>query len=163
MRKNLRFVASSVLVRALVGCSTDTATDGSIDGSIDSSEEGATVDDTFAWDSECTTPSEDLPTDGLICADSGLRPVTDGFSFENWGGPVDEDAVTLNTVAELFGVEAVCSELQGDMCTPVPAAVQWIESMNESIEGGRCEGMAVLSQRFAVGLNTPSELQDGAI
>ena len=34
--------------------------------------------------------------------------------------------------------------------------------MNASIEGGRCEGMAVLSQRFTVGLDTPSNYQDGA-
>ena len=158
MTKNLRLVASSILVLSLAGCGLETATD----EPVESNDESAAIDGTLSWDSECTTPTEDLPTDGLICADSGLRPVTDGFSFENWGGPVAEDAVTLNTVAELFGVEAVCSELQEDMCTPVPAAEQWIEAMNESIEGGRCEGMAVLSQRFAVGLNTPSELQEGA-
>ena len=158
MRKNVRLAATAVLVLSLVGCGMETTTE----ESAETSEDSAQLDEDFSWESECTTPSEDLPTEGLICADSGLRPVTDGFSFENWGGPVAEDSVTLNTAAELFGVEAVCSEVQEDMCTPLPAAEQWIETMNESIEGGRCEGMAVLSQRFAVGLNTPDELQEGA-
>ena len=158
MRKVARTVTTSALLLTLVGCGLESAVD---DSTAPGSGE-AQVDSDFSWENECVTPSDDLPTEGLICADSGLRPVTDGFSFENWGGPVDEDAVTLNTVAELFGVEAVCSEVEGDMCTPLPAAEQWIETMNESIEGGRCEGMAVLSQRFAVGLNTPDELQEGA-
>ena len=160
--KKTRLVVSAVLVLTLAGCGGEATTDEIVEmpskGSVDGSDDG----EGFTWEAECVTPTADLPTDGLICADSGMRPVTDGFSFENWGGPVAEDAVTLNTAAELFGVEAVCAEIQDDTCTPLPAAQQWVEMMNESIEGGRCEGMAVVSQRMTVGLNTPSELQEGA-
>jgi len=160
--KKTRLVVSAVLVLTLAGCGGEATSDEIVEmpskGSVDGSDDG----EGFTWEAECVTPTADLPTEGLICADSGMRPVTDGFSFENWGGPVAEDAVTLNTAAELFGVEAVCAEIQDDTCTPLPAAQQWVEMMNESIEGGRCEGMAVVSQRMTVGLNTPSELQEGA-
>ena len=154
MRKLAHIVASLSLITVLVSCggSEDTATE----------ETSAPTDSTFSWEAECTTPAGDLPTEGLICADSGMRPTTDGFSFENWGGPVAEDAVDLNTAAALYGVESVCAEVQDNACTPLPGAQQWVEEMNASIEGGRCEGMAVMSQRFAVGLNSPSEYQDGA-
>ena len=160
--KKTRLVVSAVLVLTLAGCGGEATSDEIVEmpskGSVDGSDDG----EGFTWEAECVTPTADLPTEGLICADSGMRPITDGFSFENWGGPVAEDAVTLNTAAELFGVEAVCAEIQDDTCTPLPAAQQWVEMMNESIEGGRCEGMAVVSQRMTVGLNTPSELQEGA-
>jgi len=154
MRKLTRIVASLSLITVLVNCG----------GSNNSTEEdtSAPTDGSFSWEDECTTEAGDLPTEGLICADSGMRPTTDGFSFENWGGPVAEDAVTLNTAAALYGTESVCAEAQADACTPLPGAQQWVEEMNASMEGGRCEGMAVMSQRFAVGLNNPSEFQDGA-
>lgn len=153
MRKLSRLVASLSLTAFLVSCG----------GSETASEEVSDpTDGTFSWEAECTTEAGDLPTEGLICADSGMRPTTDGFSFENWGGPVAEDAVTLNTAAALYGVEAVCAEVQEDACTPLPGAQQWVEEMNASMEGGRCEGMAVLSQRFAVGLEAPGDYQDGA-
>ena len=154
MRKITQIVASLSLITVLVSCG----------GSENTTEEGTSdpTDGTFSWEAECTTEAGDLPTEGLICADSGMRPTTDGFSFENWGGPVAEDAVTLNTAAALYGAESVCAEAQVDACTPLPGAQQWVEEMNASMEGGRCEGMAVLSQRFAVGLNNPSEFQDGA-
>ena len=154
MRKLTRIVASLSLITVLVSCG----------GSENTTEEGTSdpTDGTFSWEAECTTEAGDLPTEGLICADSGMRPTTDGFSFENWGGPVAEDAVTLNTAAALYGAESVCADAQVEACTPLPGAQQWVEEMNASMEGGRCEGMAVLSQRFAVGLNNPSEFQDGA-
>lgn len=162
MKKNVRLVLSATLVLALVGCGSEASNEEGVGESKGSVAESSDGGEAFEWESECVTPTEDLPTEGLVCADSGMRPVTDGFSFENWGGPVAEDAVTLNTAAELFGVEAVCAEVVDDTCTPLPAAQQWIDSMNESITGGRCEGMAVVSQRMAVGLNTPDELQEGA-
>ena len=155
MRKLAHLVASLSLITVLVSC-------GSSEETTTTEETSAPTDSTFSWENECTTEAGDLPTEGLICADSGMRPTTDGFSFENWGGPVAEDAVDLNTAAALYGVESVCAEVQDNACTPLPGAQQWVEEMNASIEGGRCEGMAVMSQRFAVGLNSPSEYQDGA-
>ena len=154
MRKITRLAASLFFVTALIGCSSSETTT--------TEEETAPIVGDFVWENECTTEAGDLPTEGLICADTGMRPTTGGFSFENWGGPVESDAVTLNTAATLYGVDSVCATVENDNCTPLPGALQWIEEMNASIEGGRCEGMAVLSQRFADGLNDPSEFQDGA-
>lgn len=153
MRKITRIVASLSLVTVLIGCGDSETESESTSGSSDS---------TFSWETECTTEAGDLPTEGLICADTGMRPTTDGFSFENWGGPVEGDAVTLNTAATLYGVDSVCAEVQDNACTPLPGAEQWVEEQNASLEGGRCEGMAVMSQRFAIGLESPGALQEGA-
>jgi hypothetical protein len=98
MRKLTRIVASLSVIALLVSCggSEETTTE----------ETSTSTDGSFSWADECTTEAGDLPTEGLICADSGMRPTTDGFSFENWGGPVEADAVTLNTAATLYGIES---------------------------------------------------------
>lgn len=117
----------------------------------------------FDWAKECAKAAESgLPTSSQICADSGLRPGDDGFSFENWGGPVAEDAVTVTTAVAVFGQEGTCARLEGDACIPFPAVQQWIDQTNLSIEGGRCEGMAVLSQRINDEMNAPGDFQETA-
>ena len=88
------------------------------------------------------TAASAVPTDGT--ADSGFRPQTDGFSFENYGN----DSVAYNlTAAELqrmFGDE-VCAYIDGSECTLTPPAKQWMTEINNYMDGGHCEGMAVLS------------------
>jgi len=117
----------------------------------------------FDWDAECAEGAgDDLPAEGGVCADSGLRPETGGFSFENWGGPVEADAVTVEHAVAMFGVEATCARDDADGCVPYPAVTQWIESMNSGMEGGRCEGMAVLSQAINDGYMSVADLQDAA-
>ena len=113
---------------------------------------------------KCTasTVAAGLDAQGTVCADTGLRPSSGGFSFENWAGPVAEDAVTATTAVAIFGKEAVCAESTGDSCTPFPAVKHWIDVSNAQIQGGRCEGMAVLSQRLHDGENTPDQLQSTA-
>jgi hypothetical protein len=114
----------------------------------------------FEWSDECTTAAaEGLPTTSNVCVDSGLRPVDGGFSFENWGGPVAEDAVTVTTAVAVFGQEGTCARMEGDACIPFPAVQQWIDQTNLSIQGGRCEGMAVLSQRINDEMNTPADFE----
>ena len=113
---------------------------------------------------KCTASSvaAGLNAQGTVCADTGLRPASGGFSFENWAGPVAEDAVTVTTAISIFGEKAVCARSADGSCTPYPAVNHWIAASNEQIQGGRCEGMAVLSQRLNDGENTPSQLQKSA-
>jgi hypothetical protein len=124
---------------------------------------GGESDGGFEWSKDCVAAAEaGLPTTSSVCADSGLRPGEGGFSFENWGGPVAEDAVTATTAVAVFGQEGTCARLEGEACIPFPAAQQWIEQVNLSIQGGRCEGMAVLSQRINDEMNTPADFQEAA-
>ncbi len=76
-------------------------------------------------------------------ADSGFRPESDGFSFENYGDEADAINLTAVEMQRMFG-EQVCAN-QTNGCTLTPPARQWMEQMNEGMDGGHCEGMAVLS------------------
>ncbi|MCP5476172.1 MAG: hypothetical protein H7A19_15175 [Rhodanobacteraceae bacterium] len=83
-----------------------------------------------------------------VLADSGFRPVPDGFGFANWGGNQYPHAkLTADDVSFLFG-DQVCARKQGDTCIPTPAAQLWIDQANKNTEGGHCEGMAALSSAF---------------
>jgi hypothetical protein len=77
-------------------------------------------------------------------ADSGFRPERDGFGFENYGN----DAVTYNLTTEelqrMFG-DQVCAYLEDGACILTPPAKQWMNENNNYMDGGHCEGMAVLS------------------
>lgn len=112
---------------------------------------------------ECAgVPAAELAASGGLCSDTGLRPVDGGFSFENWGGPVAEDAVTVTTAIAIFGEAAVCAQTSADGCVPFPAVQHWIDGTNLQIQGGRCEGMAVLSQRIHDGGDVAEQLQAAA-
>ncbi|MCZ7671245.1 MAG: hypothetical protein M5U34_30980 [Chloroflexi bacterium] len=76
-------------------------------------------------------------------ADSGFRPESDGFGFENYGDEADAINLTAVEMQRMFG-EQVCAN-QTNGCTLTPPARQWMEQMNEGMDGGHCEGMAVLS------------------
>ena len=102
------------------------------------------------------------PEGWFVCADSGMVASSDEFSFENWGGPVSTDAFTPQLLVSIFGQENVCMpDTTG--CVLYPAAQQWMDQMNAAIEGGRCEGMATLSQRVLLGRDSADSLQSGAI
>jgi hypothetical protein len=127
----------------------------------DTGDSGGDVEETTT--TECAeVPSAELAVSGALCSDTGLRPVDGGFSFENWGGPVKEDAVTVTTAIAIFGEDAVCAQKTDAGCIPFPAVQHWIDGSNSQIAGGRCEGMAVLSQRIHDGGDDPSQLQEQA-
>lgn len=85
--------------------------------------------------------------EGEIVADSGFRPETDGFSFENYGNDVEPQNMTPANVADLFG-EQVCLSGAGEDCQLIPAAQEWMENQNESMAGGHCQGFSVAALRF---------------
>ncbi len=87
-----------------------------------------------------------VDTTGQYISDFGFRPDYNGFSFPNYGGE-GEINLTAAEVRRMFG-DQVCSYISGDECTLTPAGQQWMESVNNSMNGGHCEGMAVLSNLF---------------
>ncbi len=102
-------------------------------------------DETAAEDeSAAETETVAATAEGEYDFDSGFRPEVDGFSFYNYGN----DEVTYNlTPAELqrmFG-DQVCAGTSGGECLLTPPAQQWMEQINGYMDGGHCEGMAVLS------------------
>ena len=99
---------------------------------------------------------------GELCADTGFQPADDGFSFANWGGTPTDDAIDSATLIAMFGREPVCANTAGDDCTVRPAAQSWMDQMNEALANGRCEGMAVLSERLFAGQAKATELDPRA-
>jgi hypothetical protein len=95
-------------------------------------------------------------SDGRVfVADIGFRPTTNDYSFENFARDYPNTAPTL-TVTELrrmFGDAAVCvGGGQGSSCKLAPAAAQWMDARNVSMNGGHCEGFAVTALRFYAGV-----------
>lgn len=77
-------------------------------------------------------------------ADSGFRPENNGFSFENYGNDSISANLTAVEMQRLFG-DQVCASLAGGDCILTPPAKQWMTEINNYMDGGHCEGMAVLS------------------
>lgn len=123
---------------------------------------GGTGDTSIEADACAGDPATELAAKGALCVDSGLRPATGGFSFANWAGLAADDSVTTTTAIAIFGKEAVCAQSTDTTCTPFPAVQHWIDGANADMNNGRCEGMAVLSQRLHDGRNTPDQLQASA-
>lgn len=82
---------------------------------------------------------------GTIVADSGFRPVPNGFSFPNYGdeeGYKDLDAAQMQ---RLFG-SAVCFAGKGKSCVLTPTARLWMDTQNAEMAGGHCFGFATLTE-----------------
>jgi hypothetical protein len=84
---------------------------------------------------------------GKIVADSGFRPQVDGFAFENYANDAGPENMGPAEMENLFG-EQVCVSGSGDDCALAPAALEWMENMNESMAGGHCQGFSVTSLRM---------------
>ena len=91
---------------------------------------------------EAAAPALDL---AAVNADLGFRPAPNGFQFPNFGGVSATVALTNAEVHRLFG-DAACSKLVSGKCVLTPQGRAWMLQGNELMEGGRCEGFAVLSQ-----------------
>jgi hypothetical protein len=77
-------------------------------------------------------------------SDIGFRPNTDGFRFENYGNESVSSNLTAVELQRMFG-DQVCASQAGGECILTPPAKQWMQEVNEYMDGGHCEGMAVLS------------------
>ena len=97
--------------------------------------------------------------DGELCITNGFDPAIDGFGFANWGQP---GAIGATEMIALFGRKKVCASGSGSSCVLYPAAQEWAAQVNESMAGGHCEGMAVLSARLFRGDDAIDQLDPGA-
>lgn len=99
----------------------------------------------------------------MLCIDNGFRIKSDDFSFKNWGRSLSaEGNVTAQTLIDLFGHDSVCVAGPKDSCVLRPTAIQKLEEWNTALNGGRCEGLAALSTRFLLRMDTPSTFQPNA-
>lgn len=108
----------------------------------------------------CTDLAAPELGEGSLCIDNGFRLKTDDFSFANTGLSTSADGnVTIQTLVDLFGHDAVCIPSARDSCILRPSAIQKLEEWNTALNGGRCEGLATLSTRFVLGMDSPSAYQ----
>lgn len=153
-RSRLAFIALT-LVFAVSACSnTSTAT-------------SPTTPDTKALVKQILSHCTDLAApelgDGVLCIDNGFRMKSDDFSFKNWGRSLSaEGNVTAQTLIDLFGHDSVCVAGPQDTCVLRPTAIQKLEEWNTALNGGRCEGLAALSTRFLLRMDSPSTFQTNA-
>ncbi len=89
-------------------------------------------------------------------ADLGFRPNKDGFSFENYGNEGGIANLTDVELRRMFG-DAACANLAKGRCKLTPAAKEWMQEVNDSMDGGHCEGLAVLSMLFFTKRAAPSD------
>ena len=117
------------------------------------------ADDEYADDeyAEEETGDETAASAALAAdaADSGFRPETDGFSFENYGNESVDYNLTAAELQRMFG-DQVCAYLDGGECTLTPPAKQWMTETNNYMDGGHCEGMAVLSSLMYYDYSDPN-------
>lgn len=108
--------------------------------------------------SHCTDIVADDLGDGTLCVDSGFRTDVDQFRFANWGRSPEADMnVTVQTLVDLFGHSAVCMPGPETSCILRPRTAQKLDEWNVSLGGGRCEGIATMSQRMHLRYETADE------
>lgn len=111
-------------------------------------------------------PSQGGAQPGEAIADTGFRPAENGFAYQNYGDvgvtPSGETFQVVNLTSvemrRLFG-DGVCAGPVTDDggCNLTPPAEQWMNQNNTSMNGGHCEGFAVLSQLIYGGVVDPTQ------
>ena len=91
--------------------------------------------------------AESYVPQGELVADSGFRPETDGFAFENYTNVEGVQNLTPAEVESLFG-DQVCLSGTGAECELIPAANEWMDNANETMAGGHCMGFSVAALRM---------------
>ncbi len=92
----------------------------------------------------CSATSDSGDPSSAVSSDSGFKVESNGFSFANYGnedGVVNLDEAMMH---KLFG-DQVCARVEGGSCTLYPTAQKWMRSINDSMDGGHCFGMAGLA------------------
>ena len=108
--------------------------------------------------SHCTDVNAPELGKGTLCIDNGFRMKSDDFSFKNWGRSQRADAnVTVQTLIDLFGHSSICMPGKTSECVLRPTTVQKLEQWNNALSGGRCEGLATLSNRMFLRYDNPSD------
>lgn len=97
----------------------------------------------------CSSSDPAAPASDLV-ADLGFRAATDGFSFQNYVNSAVEVNLTPEDLRLLVGDEA-CAALIEDECLLTPPAQMFLQEASDGMDGGHCEGMAVLSLAMFLG------------
>lgn len=95
----------------------------------------------------CSKDEEPIPTS----ASSGFSLQESAFSFENFASGYEDSRMTPALVARMYGPESVCAN-KALPCDLTPSATAWMNRVNGAMNGGRCEGFAVLSSLFFTGV-----------
>lgn len=101
-------------------------------------------------------------TGGSTGSDAGFPPLqyafrNHTFAFENYTNGPGITNLTPVEVRRMLGDGACSGSISGDTCDLTPNAERWMNATNASMNGGHCEGMAVLSALFAAGLVRPQD------
>jgi len=113
--------------------------------------------------SNCTDAPVPRLGQGNFCIDSGFTFSKDDFSFANWGRSQKADEnITIQTLIDLFGHNAVCLNGDETTCTTRPITTQKLIEWNSALAGGRCEGIATLSARLHMGIDDPSQFNNSS-
>lgn len=84
-------------------------------------------------------------------------PEQDGYNFQNYSSRYPEGDLTLANARTMFG-DDVCARLEGDRCIPHPKVINWIASMNETMnEVGHCVGFTVSSNQYFEQIRSTSQ------
>jgi hypothetical protein len=103
-------------------------------------------------------------TDVGIVADQNFRANPNGFKFENYENNISGTAAVNMTAAEMsrmFGADKVCSSGSGGSCILTVTADSWMQARNSEMNGGHCEGMAVLSMLIFSGQGNKTATEFG--
>jgi hypothetical protein len=106
------------------------------------------------------------PRNGFL-ADLGFRPRSHGYNFENGGNanyPRTPGFVGPAQMIKLFGAKDVCigGKAVSNNCRMTPAASEFARTVNRSMNGGQCEGMAVSALTFYKGIDAITQFSPGA-
>ncbi len=93
---------------------------------------------------------------GAGTADWGFRPMPNGFAFENYTNAAMPTNLTGEEMRRLFGPQVCEGMAATGTCNVVPQARQWMEHQNGVMNGGHCEGFAVLASLMYSGVVPPS-------
>lgn len=95
-----------------------------------------------------STTTIDLSTLDRTNVNSGLVPLSNGFSFANFGATVTSEQFDVNDLVTMFGAGA-CIDGIVDPCEPTAQAAAWARMVNDARQSGHCEGLVVqASARF---------------
>jgi hypothetical protein len=123
--------------------------------------DGSTPADSGVED-DASPDSSTPPADASGAPDWSFRPMPNGFAFENYTNADMPVNLTPIEMRRIFG-PAVCEGASAmGACNLTPQARQWMERQNAGMNGGHCEGMAVLAARMFSGASDPMMFGGGA-
>jgi cysteine-rich repeat protein len=87
---------------------------------------------------------------------SGFTMDKNAFRFPNFAGRDPDSTMTTELMQRMYGKQAVCAS-EYESCRLRPAAKEFQRLVNLSLQGGRCEGFAILSDLMFEGRVSPLE------